>query len=234
VKSANISGIRATVLSWASTADAVTSDIVGTWGATPTWATNWADNATPADLTVTSDWTTVKVENIAIDESTVNNLALAIWLPNEETIGDIVYISQVQMNMGSVALPFQPKSYGEELRACQRYAYFINQTASSAPNPIGFGFASTTGTLDIYVKFPVTMRTLPAHTYSALADLQGSDGATGHTSLTASGIPAGQANPNGSTLQISKAGAFTQFRPYRLEFSAAATTASYVGFIAEL
>ena len=83
--------------------DTVTSDVVGTWAATPTWATNWADNATPADLTVTSSWTTVKVENIAIDESTVNNLALVIWLPNEETIGDIVYISQVQMNMGSVA-----------------------------------------------------------------------------------------------------------------------------------
>lgn len=121
VKSANISAIRATVLSWASTADSITSDVVGTWAATPTWATNWADNATPADLTVTSSWTTVKVENIAIDEATVNNLALAIWLPNEETIGDIVYISQVQMNMGSVALPFQPKSYEEELRACKRY-----------------------------------------------------------------------------------------------------------------
>ncbi len=121
VKSANISALRATVLSWASTADSVTSDVVGTWGATPTWATNWADNATPADLTVASSWTTVKVEGIVLDESTVNNLALVIWTPNEETIGDIVYISQVQMNEGDVALPFMPKSINEEERDCKRF-----------------------------------------------------------------------------------------------------------------
>ncbi len=121
VKSANISALRATVLSWASTADSITSDVVGTWGATPTWATNWADNATPADLTVTSSWTTVKVEGIVLDESTVNNLALVIWTPNEETIGDIVYITQVQMNEGSKALPFMPKSFEEELDNCYRY-----------------------------------------------------------------------------------------------------------------
>jgi hypothetical protein len=121
VKSANISALRATVLSWAGTADSVTSDVVGTWGATPTWATNWADNATPADLTVASSWTTVKVEGIVLDESTVNNLALVIWTPNEETIGDIVYITQVQMNEGSVALPFMPKSLNEEERDCRRF-----------------------------------------------------------------------------------------------------------------
>lgn len=121
VKSANISALRCAVLSWGSTADSITSDVVGTWAATPTWAANWTAENTPADLTVTSSWTTVKVENIAIDSSTVNNLALAIWTPNEETIGDIVYISQVQMNEGATALPFQPKSFEDELRACQRY-----------------------------------------------------------------------------------------------------------------
>ena len=160
VKSANISAIRATVLSWSSTADSITSDVVGTWAATPTWATNWADNATPADLTVTSSWTTVKVENIAIDESTVNNLALVIWLPNEETIGDIVYISQVQMNMGSVALPFQPKSYEEELRACQRYANKINIPVAYGAFAIGWAESATLG--QFVIPTNVTMRTTPA------------------------------------------------------------------------
>jgi len=160
VKSANISAIRATVLSWASTADSVTSDIVGTWGETPTWATNWADNATPADLTVTSGWTTVKVEGIAIDEATVNNLALAIWLPNEETIGDIVYISQVQMNMGSVALPFQPKSYEEESRACRRY-YQKVVTGSTVPVVMGMVW-DTAGSLR--VSFPLCTPMRPAIT----------------------------------------------------------------------
>ncbi len=153
VKSANISALRATVLSWASTADAITSDVVGTWGATPTWAAGWADNATPADLTVTSSWTTVKVEGIVLDEATVNNLALVIWTPNEETIGDIVYITQVQMNEGSKALPFMPKSFEEELRACMRYyeksyEYAIPTATASESGMIestGAGGACTVG-----------------------------------------------------------------------------------------
>lgn len=165
VKSANISAIRATVLSWSSTADSVTSDVVGTWAATPTWAANWADNATPADLTVTSSWTTVSVQNIAIDEATVNNLALVIWLPNEETIGDIVYISQVQMNEGATASAFQPKSYDAELFACQRYCY-------APPTPgtgslIGFGMCVSNAIARIFVHFPNTMRGLPALTATA-------------------------------------------------------------------
>lgn len=178
VKSANISAIRATVLSWSSTADSITSDVVGTWAATPTWATNWADNATPADLTVTSSWTTVKVENIAIDEATVNNLALAIWLPNEETIGDIIYISQVQMNMGSVALPFQPKSFEEELRACQRY-YEKSHPYATAPAVVtaanAYAFSGGSAATNLHgVVFKVSKRSAPTvTTFSRAASATG-------------------------------------------------------------
>ncbi|NTW30826.1 MAG: hypothetical protein HGA33_06095 [Candidatus Moranbacteria bacterium] len=121
VKSTNISALRAAVLSWGGTADEVTSDIVSAWAATPTWAANWTAENTPADLVVSSGLTTVKIENIYIDSAVVNNLAVAIWTPNEEAIGDIVYITQVQLCEGPVALPFQPKSFEEELESCKRY-----------------------------------------------------------------------------------------------------------------
>lgn len=172
VKSANISAIRAAVLSWSSTADAVTSDVVGTWAATPTWATNWTAENTPADLTVTSSWTTVRIDGIAVDSATVNNLALAIWLPNAETIGDIIYISQVQMNAGNVALPFQPKSFGEELMACQRYyeKSFNYETApadNAEPGSVlrRTSYARTVGS-NIYcgIYFKVKKRTAPSVT----------------------------------------------------------------------
>lgn len=229
VKSANISAIRATVLSWSSTADSITSDVVGTWGATPTWATNWADNATPADLTVTSSWTTVKVENIAIDEATVNNLALAIWLPNEETIGDIVYISQVQMNMGSVALPFQPKSFEEELRACQRY--YQQYTSVAQYDQLGgfLGIAASTALAYIPVILPVTMRIKPVISFSTVANLSLADGITG-VALTALAI-INSSNPN-FILQASVAAGLTQFRPYFLQAQVGA--GQYIGYSAEL
>jgi len=229
VKSANISAIRATVLSWASTADAVTSDIVGTWAATPTWATNWADNATPADLTVTSSWTTVKVENIAIDEATVNNLALAIWLPNEETIGDIIYISQVQMNMGSVALPFQPKSYEEELRACERYYKQYTSVAQYDQLGCSLGLAANTVLVYLPVLMPVTMRKQPTLSYSTVTNFSVADGITG-TALTALSI-INSSSPN-FMLQATVASGLTQFRPYFLQAQVGA--GQYIGYSAEL
>jgi hypothetical protein len=53
---------------------------------------------------------------------------------NEGTLG------KVQLNAGSVALPFQPKSYEEELRACQRYATVIPSTRERMLNTDGSNF----------------------------------------------------------------------------------------------
>lgn len=168
VKSANISAIRAAVLSWGSTADAVTSDIVSSWAATPTWAANWTAENTPADLTVTSEWTEVKIENIYIDSATVNNLAVALWLPNEETIGDIIYISKVKLNEGAVATPYYPKPLLQELIDCQRFfekSHNLTNAPTTAAN-IGAEMLSVGANGSNYVRgkvpFKVLKRTNPS------------------------------------------------------------------------
>jgi len=166
VKSANIAAIRAAILTWAGTADAVTSDVVSSWGATPTWAANWTQENTPADLTVTSSWTEVVIENIILDSATINNLALAIWLPNAETIGDTIRIAQVQINEGATALDFQPKTYIEELYQCQRY-FFRADSAQAAFKHYCFGVVTSTTRADVLLFFPTAMRTIPALTASA-------------------------------------------------------------------
>lgn len=222
VKSANIAALRCAVLSWGSTADAVTSDVVGTWAATPTWAANWTAENTPADLTVTSDWTTVKVENIAIDSATVNNLALVIWTPNEETIGDIVYITNVQMNEGAVALPFQPKSFEEELRACQRY--YERHVSGDAYTNFGTGLAFSTSATNITVNY-VAKRTTPTCAVSNVA-LIGAGGTTVASIGFRGGISTGgiEASVSGAPLTVNT--------PYVLRGNN--NTAAYVEYVAEL
>lgn len=162
VKSATLTAVRCAVLSWGSTADSITSDVVATWGATPTWATNWTAENTPANLTVTSSWTTVKVENIAIDSATVNNLALVIWTPAQMTSTQAIDIAQVQLCAGDVALPFMPKSFDDELRACKRYANKISPQFLYGSFATGWAESATIGQFIIPLGIP--MRGAPSLT----------------------------------------------------------------------
>lgn len=120
-----IANLRATVLSWASTSDAVTSDVIGTWaqnGTDPTWATNWTAEVAGSNLALTADWVTYKIENIAIDTGSVANLAVVIWVDDGTiTSGDDFFLAQVQLNAGAIALPFMPERFADEYQRCLRY-----------------------------------------------------------------------------------------------------------------
>jgi len=79
----------------------------------------------------------------------------------------VLDLSQVQLCAGSVALPFQPKSYGEELAACERYYqssfdYGVTPAINLDTPQISSVATGTIGTFPI--KFSVRMRTTPTMT----------------------------------------------------------------------
>lgn len=78
-------------------------------------------------------------------------------------------IAQVQLCSGDVALPFQPKTFEEELKACQRYydksyAYAdapgLSQTTAGETG-LDMGIASTTQRASVFVRFKQKMRVRP-------------------------------------------------------------------------
>ena len=76
-------------------------------------------------------------------------------------------IAQVQLCSGDVALPFQPKSYEEELRACQRYYEKSFQYADApqvAKDGYIFNSGSSTANQILTIPFKVTKRTTPTIT----------------------------------------------------------------------
>jgi len=119
-----INNVRAAVLEWTGTADAVTSDVVNAWsnqGTNPTLVANWAALNVSANLALATTETTYEIEGITVGAS-CNNLALFIWIDDTDAAADdLLYLGEVQVVRGSVATPFVAKPYAEELRDCMRY-----------------------------------------------------------------------------------------------------------------
>jgi len=79
------------------------------------------------------------------------------------TNGATFYITGVQLEAGTVATPFERRSYGQELALCQRYYYRV--VSSGASNNYArlsiWGQCASTTTAFAAVLFPVLMRIAP-------------------------------------------------------------------------
>jgi hypothetical protein len=74
------------------------------------------------------------------------------------TNGATWYITGVQLEVGSVATPFERRDYGRELVMCQRY-YYLH--ASGSTKNIGIAAYFSTTNLAANISFPVSMRSAP-------------------------------------------------------------------------
>jgi len=167
VSDARIDTIKAGIVAWSGTADTVTSDIVSSWGAdgtTPTLIANATFENTPADLGVTTSWATYTV-TANVDTASTANLILFIWSDDATNplAGDFLYITNVQLELGDTATPFEHRSYGQELARCQRYYYrHADHSWFNANANIGIGFYYVSTEIMTVVQFPVSMRTQPS------------------------------------------------------------------------
>jgi hypothetical protein len=84
------------------------------------------------------------------------------------------FITGLQMEVGSVATPFEHRSFGEELALCQRYFY---QFVKGNDLPMGIGFYIAANQLRLGVYFPTTMRAPPSVVTSNVAHFK-ADGPT--------------------------------------------------------
>jgi hypothetical protein len=74
-------------------------------------------------------------------------------------------LADVQLEPGTVATPFERRSYGQELALCRRYYTRISATGSNFTS-FGAGYAIGTATANIHLSYPTNMRTAPTLTQS--------------------------------------------------------------------
>ena len=123
------------------------------------------------------------------------------------------YITGVQLEAGSVATPFERRSYGQELALCQRYAYVIRGQGTGSITP--HGSAAQTTTVFVIIPFPVQMRAAPNFTLSGAAgNFTISDGNAG---TDVSAVVLNDASPYSGRLNFTPVSGVTQFRPYMIE-----------------
>ena len=171
----NLDNIKCAIVAWSGTADTVTSDIISAWnveGTNPTLIANATYENTPANLNVTTSFATYTV-TANVDTASTSNIILFIWSDVTTTsLGEFLYITDVQLEKGSTATSFDYRPYTTELQLCQRYYTFGNNYYQ--------------GTTYNFRSFSVTMRAAPTLTSSiALSDpLTYTDGFRGFTAGT--------------------------------------------------
>jgi hypothetical protein len=207
----SIGNLKAVILSWNSTADTVTSDVVSAWGAdgvTPTFAANWTAENTPQNLAPSNTWTRYSI-TATLDTASTNNVAVFIWCDDmTTTLGDFLYITDVQLEVGSLATPFERKLMNQTLEDCQRYFQAIRGSASGTV--FGYGYADNIGTAQ-YATFPLIAEMRVAPTTAMVNTFTGFDMSVARTitnvngSRTTTKIVSGEPSYGGGT--------FNAFRP---------------------
>ena len=132
----------------------------------------WANsnNATTAQSnSITTSWQrftyTVTLPNPSGSyNATYDHLYCKFILPISDTYD--FYITGVQLELGSTATPFEHRSYGDELRRCQRYYYRI---ASDQYAYFATGRVINTSDPLCAITFPTAMRLTPSVTSSNTA-----------------------------------------------------------------
>jgi len=154
--SVNIANSLLTTVTWTASY-ATTADTFGTIG-TPT-----KTQIATGTFTVTSTLTQYTA-NIAVPAAATTGIEILFTVGAQ--ISGTWQIGNAQLEVGSVATPFERQIYSNQLAQCQRYYY--KNLAISAFTSFGSVVFNSTVQCSIFVQLPVAMRTSPNVTYSGI------------------------------------------------------------------
>jgi len=164
--------------------------------------------------TLTTSWQKFTCTTTAVIAADITQIGVSFAFTHagSGTTSNYFEVTQVQLCAGDVALPFMPKSYEEELRACQRYAWVLTTTGKQHA---AIGVAATTTIAYLTLFLPVEMRTLPTMT-KTVEDWQLNDMANAGVDVTVMDVSAPFSSTKIIEIEAQVAAGLTQYRQYKL------------------
>jgi hypothetical protein len=161
----SMSNVRAYLLSWSSTADTITSDVISAWGSAggdPTLVSNWTAENAGANLAITTTISQKSIENIAVDTASVANIALLIIVDDTDAqVGDFLEIGDVKIEEGSFCTDYRNDSLADEMARCMRRFELIQGATGANIFP---GFVESTSSAIAIWSYKVKKAPVPAPT----------------------------------------------------------------------
>jgi len=149
-------------------------------------------DAISADETLTTGWQkfTITTTNVIASDITQIGISFAFTHAGAGVTTNYFEVTQVQLCAGGVALPFMPKSFEDELRACQRYYERFGGDGINVYKRFGNGlnYSTTINAFILEFKVPKRISTYTLETTGTAANYavyHGSD-----TVTQASSVPA--------------------------------------------
>lgn len=124
------------------------------------------------------------------------------------TTGATFYLTGVQLELGTVATPFEYLPYSESLNLCKRY--FAKYSATSSSSVFGAGSWATTTLGYVFLKYEQQMRSAPTITLSGMTLSNGAQKTYSSTGTIYAGTDSALIGVNTSTTAVAGHGAILQ------------------------
>ena len=167
-------------------------------------------------VSATSTWTTYSGGSY---RSTSNQVNLFDSASNEW------YLTGCQLEIGSVATPFEHRSFGDELERCRRYLQIIKGGSDDYTGLSGYSESTSNARFPVYFRPP--MRSDPTFSMAGTLRFQGG---TNDSATFTSGLVLQQVNStfDGASLQLTgSSGMGANDRPGNLQFKASNSSISF-------